>query len=81
MTDELAKIQNSKSEIRNQMELGFGRTLPLARDSRRERRSGRGAWWFSHMRRIVDRAMDWPAASEPRPEQIWLPGANRQVRV
>jgi hypothetical protein len=25
--------------------------------------------------------MDWEAAGEPRPEQIWIPGANREVKV
>jgi hypothetical protein len=29
----------------------------------------------------VERAMDWEAAGEPRPEQIWIPGANREVKV
>ncbi len=64
-----------------QMELGFAGTTIVKTTNRRERRITRGAWWFSHMRQIVDRAMDWPAAGEPRPEQIWLPGSNRQVRV
>jgi len=64
-----------------QMELGFGGTKIVAVTNRRERRISRGAWWFGHMRQIVDRAMDWPATGEPRPEQIWLPGARRQVRV
>jgi hypothetical protein len=31
------------------------------------------------MRQIVDRAIDWPAATPPRPEQIWFPGSHRQV--
>jgi hypothetical protein len=33
------------------------------------------------MRAIVESAMDWNAAAEPRPEQIWMPGANREVKV
>jgi hypothetical protein len=64
-----------------QLELGFSGTKIVTGTNRRERRINRGAWWFAHMRQIVDRAMDWPAAGEPRPEQIWLPGARRQVRV
>jgi len=64
-----------------QMELGFGGTTTVTGTNRRERRITRGAWWFGHMRQIVDRAMDWPSAGEPRPEQIWLPGSNREVRV
>jgi len=62
-----------------QMELGFGGVKLVA--SRRERRMTRAQWWFSHMRQIVDRAMDWQAAPEPRPEQTWLPGTQRQVQV
>lgn len=64
-----------------QMELGFGGQKLLTRSGRRERRMTRAKWWFTNMRQIVDRAMEWQAAAEPRPEQTWLPEANRQVRV
>jgi hypothetical protein len=33
------------------------------------------------MREMVERAMDWDAAGEPRPERIWIPGAHREVKV
>jgi hypothetical protein len=33
------------------------------------------------MRNIVGRAMDWETAGTPRPEQIWIPGAHREVEV
>jgi hypothetical protein len=33
------------------------------------------------MREVVERAMDWNALGEPRPEQIWIPGATREVKV
>jgi hypothetical protein len=29
----------------------------------------------------VANAMDWSAPSEPRPEQIWIPGATREVKI
>jgi len=29
----------------------------------------------------VENAMDWPAAGEPRPEQIWMPNANRELKA
>ncbi len=64
-----------------QMELGFSGQKLLTRSGRRERRMTRAKWWFTNMRQIVDRAMDWQAEAEPRPEQTWLPEANRQVRV
>ena len=62
-----------------QMELGFNGAR--MQTSRRERRINRAAWWFAHMRQIVNHAMDWKAAPEPRPEQIWLPGTRREVKV
>jgi len=36
------------------------------------RRRARATWWFTQMRQMVDTAMDWHAATTPRPEQIWL---------
>ena len=63
-----------------QMELGFG-GVKIAGLTRSQRRLRRAQWWFAHMRRIVDRAMDWQAAAEPRPEQIWLPGTQRRAQI
>jgi hypothetical protein len=60
-----------------QLELGFNGVQIRAR---REGRVARANWWFAQMRDVVGRAMDWQAA-EPRPEQIWIPGANREVKV
>ena len=65
----------------NQLELGFSGIRPPANAVRREGRIARAGWWFAQMRDIVERAMDWEAAGEPRPEQIWIPGANRQIKV
>jgi len=64
-----------------QMELGFGGAKVTAHAGRREGRIQRAAWWFAHMRQLVDRAVDWQPAGEPRPEQIWLPGSQRQLQV
>jgi hypothetical protein len=60
-----------------QLEMGFGNgnTSP----TRRQRRLTRAQWWFQRMRQVVDRALDWQPAPTPRPEQIWFPGAHRQV--
>ena len=65
----------------NQLELGFNGIQPRPTAARREGRIARASWWFSQMRDIVERAMDWETAGEPRPEQIWIPGANREVKV
>jgi len=64
-----------------QMELGLNGTQPAVWSVRRERRIQRAGWWFAQMRQIVDRAMDWSPVGEPRPEQIWLPGSEREVRI
>jgi len=63
-----------------QLELGFNGLTPPATTGR-EGRIARADWWFNRMRTIVENAMDWSAPAKPRPEQIWMPGANRQVKV
>lgn len=64
-----------------QLELGLGGTKTGIVAGRRENRIQRAAWWFDRMREAVNNAMDWPPAGEPRPEQIWLPGSQRQVQM
>ncbi len=64
-----------------QLELGFGGTKLAGPLPRRERRISRGGLWFAQMRQLVDRAMDWDPVGEPRPEQIWLPGARRRAQI
>ncbi|HVU08413.1 MAG TPA: hypothetical protein VHG89_07710 [Verrucomicrobiae bacterium] len=63
-----------------QLELGFN-GVARARLARREKRIARAGWWFAHMREVVANAMDWQATGQPRPEQIWMPGANREVKI
>jgi hypothetical protein len=64
-----------------QLELGFNGSLPRANAPRREGRIARANWWFTQMRDLVEGAMDWKTASQPRPEQIWMPGAHREVKI
>ncbi len=64
-----------------QLELGFNGTPAPIFGRRREQRVARAKWWFAKMRAAVAGAMDWQAASPPRPEQIWMPGANREVKI
>jgi hypothetical protein len=64
-----------------QLELGLGGGKPATRIARRENRMARAAWWFNKMRAVVNGAMDWPPAGQPPPQQGWLPGAYRQVRI
>jgi len=62
-----------------QMELGIEPATTAIANNRPQRRSTRAGWWFERMRALVDRAYDWEPAPEPRPEQTWMAGANRQV--
>jgi hypothetical protein len=64
-----------------QLELGFNGIQIRVKMTRREGRIARANWWFGQMREVVGRAMDWSAAAEPRPEQIWIRGAHREVKV
>ena len=64
-----------------QLELGFNGLQPRPHATRREGRIARANWWFTQMREAVANAMDWETAGQPRPEQIWMPGANRQVKI
>lgn len=64
-----------------QLELGFNGTPARLFGRRREQRLARAGWWFARMRAAVADAMDWPVANAPRPEQIWLPDVNREVKI
>jgi hypothetical protein len=63
-----------------QLELGFNHA-PRANFAPRHGRIARANWWFTQMRDVVGRAMDWSAPAESRTEQIWIPGATREVKV
>ena len=59
----------------NQLELGIaGRR---SRGQARQRRAQRANWWFTQMRRVVDRAVAWPPPPA-RPEQVHLVLASRR---
>lgn len=64
-----------------QLELSLNNVQRAARSARRENRMARASWWFNKMREAVNGAMDWPPTDAPRPEQTFLPGAYRQVRI
>jgi hypothetical protein len=64
-----------------QLELGFNGTPAHHFGRRREQRVARAKWWFAKMRAAVEGAMDWQTATTPRPEQIWMPGASREVKI
>lgn len=66
----------------NQMELGFAgrraRARTAAARNQRQRRMQRAQWWFAQMRRVVDRARDWPPTPPARHEQVYLTLAGRR---
>ena len=64
-----------------QLELGFNGTQTRIFGRKRETRVARANWWFAKMRAAVNNAMDWQTAGQPRPEQIWMAGANRHLEV
>jgi hypothetical protein len=64
-----------------QMELGLGAGKTQQSPTRRSSRATRAAWWFAQMRHVVQSAVDWPPAPEPPHEQVWFPGARREVKI
>ena len=61
-----------------QMELGFNGIRLAAKGKGRQGRIARASWWFAQMREIVNRAVE---TTEPRPEQIWMAGTTREVKI
>jgi hypothetical protein len=61
-----------------QLEMSFANGRGCQTIGGRQRRLSRAQWWFQRMRQVVERAIDWTPAPLPPPEQIWLPGAQRQ---
>jgi len=61
-----------------QLELGFNGT-PARLTRRPETRVARAQWWFDRMRAAVKNA--WPEPPPARPQQIWMPGALREIQV
>ncbi len=60
----------------SQLELGFaGRR---GRVVARQRRAQRAQWWFTQMRRVVDRAVAWHSIPPAPPEQVYLTLAGRR---
>jgi len=62
-----------------QLELSLSKNASVLSARRTTPRRARASWWFTQMRQLVDRAMDWPPAPPARPEQIWFPNGHRQI--
>ncbi len=63
----------------NQLELGFNGTQSRIHGRRRETRTTRAQWWFARMRDAVENA--WQEQAQAQPEQIWMAGTTRQIKV
>jgi hypothetical protein len=63
----------------NQLELGFNGTQARIHGRRRETRTAHAKWWFAKMRAAVANA--WQEQTQPQPEQIWIPGTARQIKI
>ena len=77
----MASKESQIMTTNEQLELGFNGTQTRIFGRRREQRMSRAQWWFAKMREAVENAMDWQTAGQPRPEQIWMPGANRELKA
>ena len=62
-----------------QLELGFNAMQNRNFGRRRETRVARARWWFAKMRAAVENA--WQEQAQPQPEQIWIPGTHRELKV
>jgi len=71
-------IMTTINDTNEQMELGFNGVKLCVKPTGRKGRIARAGWWFAQMRDIVGRAADH---TEPRPEQIWMPGAHREIKI
>lgn len=64
-----------------QLELGLSTKNRRSRHGRRRTRATRARWWFSQMRNAVEKAVDWQTEPAHHPEQIWLAGARRSIKI
>ncbi len=77
----MTTMTTTAEQTNQQLELGLNAGQRAVRSARRENRMARATWWFNKMREVVNGTMDWPPTDAPRPEQTFLPGAYRQVRI
>ncbi len=72
------KIMTTTNVNDEQLELGLNPLQARIYGRKREVRVARAKWWFAKMRAAVGQAMDWQPSGQARPEQVWMPAANRQ---
>jgi len=72
---------NGFNRIDGQLELSLESGRAWAPPAARSRRHSRAQEWFARMREVVDRAMDWEPAPEPRPEQSWFAATHPHAQA
>jgi hypothetical protein len=73
-------INEQNQQPDEQLELGFN-GMQRRIYGRPRARVTRAQWWFAKMRAAVADAVNWQDETPARPEQIWMPGANRSLEV
>jgi hypothetical protein len=63
-----------------QLELGFN-GMQSRIYGRPRTRVTRAQWWFAKMRAAVENAVNWQDETPAHPEQIWMPGADRELKA
>lgn len=58
--------------VSEQLELGIAGSRTSTKFRRRCGRTQRAAWWFAHMRRVVNDAVDWPDAPRSQEATVTL---------
>jgi hypothetical protein len=71
-------MTTTNTATNEQLELGFNGAKICVKPTGRKGRIARAGWWFAQMRAAVSCAVE---TGEPRPEQIWIPGASREIKV
>ena len=74
-------MTTNEQNQRQQLELGFNGMMQSRIYGRPRTRVTRAQWWFKKMREAVANAVNWQDEMPSRPEQIWMPGANRSLEV
>ncbi|MEK7685563.1 MAG: hypothetical protein AAB466_09090 [Verrucomicrobiota bacterium] len=59
--------------ITQQLELSLNSACGIRPHLGQPRRLNRARWWFTQMRRLVDRALDGSSPPPVRPEQTYMP--------
>ncbi len=72
------KLNRSAIMIKQQLELSLDSACGVRSRLCQPRRLSRARWWFTQMRRLVDRGLDGTSPPPARPEQTDMPLPRRE---